>query len=543
MKTMKKLAGFALALVLLVSLCVPALAADEPTYSITVENDKSSVTIDGVVFSAYKIFSATYNEATGSIAYSFDDTCLSVSYNGKQGKELLSWLAGAEDADVRSFADYVYDTYINLTPAPDAAGTGEADGERAIIKLTSPGYYLVYGTGAAQDGGSTVTAAVSLTTAAPTDTVKPKFDAPTLSKEIFHDDQHEWDTVGDFAIGDVVNFRITSSVPNTYGYDKYTYVIHDTMAESLTLKTEGDVMAKSDFIVEVTKNGQTAALGAQYYELKIPTDTCSFELSIDIMGAGLAAGDSITVTYQAILNEKAIIHDDGKQANTAWLEFSNNPYNTGTPGDDDTPDEPGDTGKTTPDTVYAWTYHMGVNKVDNSTPAKPLTGAQFVLSTKDDLDISDLGSVTNLVPSKTENLIGLVATDTGYRIAKADETAIYVMDAGSIYIDGLNDAVDYYLYEIKAPAGYNMKEEPVHFKITADYKDEGQSKADGFPKVLVDDAEEASTTLSTDIVNQTGTVLPTTGGVGTTIFYILGGVLVAAAVVLLITRKRMNMEN
>jgi len=137
---------------------------------------------------------------------------------------------------------------------------------------------------------------------------------------------------------------------------------------------------------------------------------------------------------------------------------------------------------------------------------------------------------------------GLVKDGSTYRLAKAnDSNVIYVMETGKVTITGLNDAKDYYLYEIKAPAGYNMKEEPVHFKITADYSADGSETQTGFPIVKVDTADN-STTLSTDVVNQAGVQLPTTGGMGTTIFYILGGLLVAAAVVLLVTRKRMNME-
>ena len=126
-------------------------------------------------------------------------------------------------------------------------------------------------------------------------------------------------------------------------------------------------------------------------------------------------------------------------------------------------------------------------------------------------------------------------------LATRDLDVVYVIDAGSAVIRGLDDATDYYLYETKAPEGFNLLKEPVQFKITAKYNADGSALSDGNPTVTIG-AGEPSTKLSTDVVNKAGAELPSTGGVGTTVFYVVGGLLVAVAVVLLVTKKKMSAD-
>ena len=128
-------------------------------------------------------------------------------------------------------------------------------------------------------------------------------------------------------------------------------------------------------------------------------------------------------------------------------------------------------------------------------------------------------------------------SDGVYRIAVAgDANVVYVIDAGSAVIKGLDDVTDYYLYETKVPAGYNLLKEPVQFEITASYKDAGAN----YESVTVRVDETQASGLSTNIENRSGSTLPSTGGIGTTIFYVVGSVLVIGAAVVLITRKRMG---
>ena len=105
-------------------------------------------------------------------------------------------------------------------------------------------------------------------------------------------------------------------------------------------------------------------------------------------------------------------------------------------------------------------------------------------------------------------------------------------------IKGLDDATDYFLYETKAPEGYNKLDKPVKFNITAQYNEDGSMVEKGYPTVSIDG--NASNTLSTNVINNVGSTLPSTGGIGTTIFYVVGVILMLGAGVLLVTKKRMS---
>lgn len=547
MKFLKKTAGLLLALVLMASLCVPALAANDD-YTITIQNENSAVSIVGATFSAYRIFEATYNPELDKIAYQYDPaTCLPVAYNGKMGKDLLKWLGEADKVDgqvylkrtaeeMRQFADYVYETYV-MTGAATAAASVEAESETAVLTPGCPGYYLVYGTGTADDGHGAVAAAVSVDSNVRGVVVKPKFKAPTLEKVIFHNDKNvtgDWDAVGDFQIGDPVKFRLTATMPNIDGYSDYTYIVYDTMSPGIT----PDFATVDDFAVWIDGYGKDR-LESNYLTLDMgeKDGNATFSLKIDIfkaMNAGRLNSNSVLyIYYQGILNSKAVETLDEPEFNRSSIRYSSNPYMES------------ETQYTAASIVYAWTFDMGINKVDGENPAQKLTGAQFVLSKNPDLDISKLNIGTDGTPTVTGDLLGLVKSGSNYRIAEAGDTEIsYIIDAGTARIAGLDDAVDYYLYETKSPAGYNLREEPVQLSIESRYSATGDILSSGYPQLIVTDGESvtASSSMATDVYNEAGTQLPITGGMGTTLFYIIGGVLVLGAAVLLITRRRMNMD-
>ena len=121
--------------------------------------------------------------------------------------------------------------------------------------------------------------------------------------------------------------------------------------------------------------------------------------------------------------------------------------------------------------------------------------------------------------------------------ANTQETTTKVIEAGSTTIEGLDDNTDYYLYEIKAPIHYNKLKAPVKFKIAAEYNDAGDDLRENYPIVIIGTGDP-STTLKADVINESGSNLPSTGGIGTTIFYVVGGILMVGAAVLLITKRR-----
>ena len=508
MKTMKKLASLLLAL----ALAVPAFAAGE-TYSITIAN-----AAENHVYEAYQIFA-------GDLSTNADDKKVlsniiwgsGVSDAGKTA--LGDAAAKAEgiktEADAKDFAQKIAHYLTN--PTTSAAQT---DGKYVISGLAA-GYYLV------KDKDNSLANKDDFYTAyimRVVDNVEaaPKGDKPTLNKKIKHNDGETWGVVGDNQIGDTVEFRTISTVPDTSNYTSYTYIIRDTMSDGLT----SNVKSAADVTIKVK---DTDVLSTDYYTVSASGNT--FTVTIDIIKAvadgKMAKGDELYTYYTGVLNSNAEVKS-ANNTNEAKLEYSNNPNNSE------------DKATTPPSKVYDWTFEMKINKVDENN--KALTGAKFVLSKKGDLNVADLKCGEDGVPTVTTDLIGLVKIQDGYRIATAtdaDADITYVIEAGAVTIKGLDDATDYYLYETKAPVGYNQLKVPVKFTITAAYNADGSQLASDSPTVSINDGA-ASTNLSANIKNKAGSTLPSTGGIGTTIFYVVGSVLVIGAAVVLITRKRMG---
>ena len=503
---MKRIFTFLLALMMALVLAVPAFAADE-TYTITITN-----TATGHTYEAYQIFSGDLHEGIlSNIVWGSGVSAAGQTALGDAAENAAN-LATSNDA--HAFAKKVAAYLTN--PVESTAGNGVY-----TISNLEAGYYLV------KDQDNTLTNADDFYTAYIMEvvgnvTAAPKGDKPTLKKQIKHNENGEWDVVGDNQIGDTVEFRIITKVPDTTGYTTYDYIIHDTMSAGLTsnVQTADDVTIKVNNTTDLEKTYYTVAVNEQ--------NPNSFTVKVDIIKAvadgKMTHNNELYTYYTGVLNADAKIYDEGKQENVAYLEYSNNP-NVGS-----------EKGKTPEKIVYDWTFKMGVNKVDEH--GKALTGAAFVLSENGKLKVADMNCDDNGVPSVITELIGLVKVSDGvYRVAVAgDANVVYVIDAGSAVIKGLDDATDYYLYETKAPAGYNLLKEPVQFEITASYKDEGANyesvtvKVDGIP----------ASGMSTNIENRSGSTLPSTGGIGTTIFYVVGSVLVIGAAVVLITRKRMG---
>ena len=514
MNKLRKLTCLLLALMMVFAMTATASAADT-TYTITITNEKT-----GHTYEAYQVFAGD----------------LTVKENGDKILSNIVWGSGVTEAgktalgdaaekaaslktetDAKAFAKEVAQYLQN--PTVSTAGTGSYS-----ISGLSAGYYLV------KDKDNTLSNQDDFYTAYIMEVVgnvnaTPKGDKPTLDKQIKHNDDGSWGVVGDNQIGDTVEFRTISTVPDTAGYETYTYWICDTMSAGLT----SNVKVSSDVTIKV--NDQGTPLSEAYYTVNATGNT--FTIDVDILKAVadnvITKNDKLYTYYTGVLNENAKVYDDGKQDNAAHLEYSNNPNDDGK-------------GKSPDKKVYDWTFKMGINKVDKSNTA--LTGAKFVLSKSGTIKVTDLACDDNGVPTVTTGLIGLVKTvDGAYRIALTSDTDIvYAIDAGNPVIKGLDDSVNYYLYETKSPAGYNLLSEPVSFRIAAEYKTDGSALSADKPTVTIGNGEP-STTLSTNVVNQSGAELPSTGGMGTTLFYVLGGVLVLAAVVLLVTKKRMRSEN
>ena len=501
MKYMKKLITLLAVLTLALAMAVPAFAeTTTTTYTITINNGTGT-------YAAYQIFKGDlYNNTLSNIKWGDN-----VTHNGQKvlGNPADRAKALTGEAEAKAFASEVAQYLTD-----PAAGTGTDS-----ITGLAAGYYLIKNT----DVGTGEVFTDYILQVVENVTVQPKSGKPTLDKQIRHNDNGEWGVVGDNQIGDTVEFRTITTVPIVSGYTEYTYVIHDEMSAGLT----SNVHSNDDVTIKVNDE-DAKKLDKIYYTVTVdPKNANKFTVTVDVLKAiedgKMAAGDTLYTYYTGILNKNAAVYDVGKQDNKAYLEYSNNPHDNTTKN------------KTPVKVVYDWTFKMEINKIDGEGNA-PLSDAKFVLSKNGNCSLGTIGD--DGTPSNTKDLISLIENNDGsYTVAPAGYTdpVVKVMTAGKITIKGLDDATEYYLYETKAPAGYNRLTDAVKFKITATYNDTGDNSN---VTAAVNDVEQSS--VSVQVANNKGSTLPSTGGIGTTLFYVIGGVLMAVAAVLLVTKKRMN---
>ena len=497
MKRVKRVLALLAAFALVLAMAVPAFA-DEAKYTITINNSVGT-------YEAYQIFKG---DLAGNVLSNIEwGTGVTEAGKAAFGRVTAAEVAKTLDNETaaKAFATKI-SGYLDTTAAVE--GTDKITG-------LSAGYYLIKNKSVNEGEAYTdfilqVVNNVKIT---------PKGQKPTLEKQIKHNDG-EWGVVGDNQIGDTVEFRTITTVPITTGYTEYDYTIFDEMSTGLT----SDVKDASGITIKINDEEK---LDSSYYTVTVNAN--KFSVKVDILKAiregKIAEGNKLYTYYTGVLNEDANVYDKGNQQNTAYLQYSNNPHDT-------------TKGETPHVTVYDWTFKMNVQKIDGADKEKELKDAKFVLSKNGAVDLGTIDE--NGTPTKTENLIKLVydSENSTYRVATAsDKNITYVMTAGNITIKGLDDAVDYYLYETKAPAGYNRLTEPVKFKINATYDETGDSCTAVSTKV---GDKAAVTGLKVSVENNAGTTLPSTGGMGTTVFYVVGGGLMAVAVVLLVTKKRME---
>ena len=547
MKKAGKLLPFLLVLTIVFSLSVTALAADK-TYTITIDG---SGTVANHTFEAYQIFKGDlYTPETregGNTSKILSNIVWGTGVNTAAANFTTDFpVSAAETAELlttveqaRAFAKKIAPFLSNVHTDCDAK---DPSGNYVISNLPA-GYYLVKDKDNSLTGENDFYTAYLMKVVADV-TATPKGEKPTLEKQIQNNNTGEWSTTGNvaFQLGDTVKFRIITSVPDVSRYPNgYTYIVHDTMTVGFTSKVTTDKTSVSIVI----DNDPTDTLAGDYYTITLNLngttgETSHFDITIDISKAitdgKLQPGDKLYINYAAVLNEKADFYviGDQKNTNTAQLEYSNNPNGAGT-------------GKTPESKVNAWTLPASISKVDGKDNKKILEGAKFVLSRNPNLKVIDMQCDENGVPAVTKDLIPLFApgdqqtSTAAYDIATAEQVTAgthitYVIELGSKVLAGFGEH-DYYLYETKAPNGYNLLAEPVkftfHASATMDAKDDPAW-------ITLNDSTIKLTGMNFDIANNSGTTLPETGGIGTTLFYIIGALLVVGAGVLLVTKKRMG---
>lgn len=568
MKKARKLTAVLLSLVMLLALVIPASAAEN--YSITIHNDKT-----GHIYEAYQIFAGTVSndEATagnvegpmlGDITWGTGvngDALLEAlkeanaqKYNDCTTAADVAEALGTENAtaaDAAAFADIAAQ---HLTATVAGTATAPNDDGNYIIEGLPAGYYLVKDSLQEDDNQTGQVLSDYIVQVLGNVTMEPKdSDIPTLEKKVAERSKYQKDEgygmyyndVADWNIGDSVPFKLIASIPNNIeSYDKYKFVFHDTLSNAFTLEEDS---------IKVFVAATTAANVEQFTPqdddlYQVAVDGQSFTLTIPDINPLDAHGNPanyVIVTYSATLNQNAEIGLNGNE-NTAYLEFSNDPNGDGL-------------GRTAEDTVIVFTYELAGTKVDGETQAA-LQNAQFVLlnGAKSEAAMVVDGKVKGWVKVDTEAAAGDVEMPETYEewleLNQQHNGLILTSAADGIFkIAGLDDGT-YYLREIQAPNGYNLLEEDVQLVITATTAN-GQDWNSGIATdaltgltIAVNDGEPQPGNTETGIVNVTvennqGATLPETGGMGTTLFYIIGGLLVVGAGILLVVRIRMKAHN
>ena len=496
MTTMKKLVSLVLAILMLCA-CVAANAA-----TITIQNGN-----ENSQYNIYKLLDVTVSEDGKNYSYKLNETYADV-LKAVLGDEPIAILQGlvSESEELYDKGQQIYTKIKEAGIPADATVTGND-----VSEDVGQGYVLVVET-ALGDLEDTYSLHMLDTAQGENITVTTKEAVPTLEKKLKETNDttgevSDWQDGADYDVTDEIPFKLTGTLSSKYDhYKTYYYEFEDTMDDGLTF-IPGSVKVYVDNgdgaePVDVTASFVTTNTDDQNF-----TVVCEDLKKIE--NADIDFESKIVVEYSAKLNSDCVLAPEGNE-NKAMLKYNNNPYYDGT-GEDGSDEN---TSETPWDQVVVFTYKLDVTKVDSEM--NELTGASFALYKKVKID----GAVQEV------------------QIAEIDGT-----DTSKFVFERL-DAGDYIIKETATPDGYNPIAD-IAFTITADYDTEANTPAFGTLTVTPDSfsVNEETKIISTSIVNQSGQELPTTGGIGTTIFYVVGGVLVLLAVVLLVTKRRVGEEN
>ena len=477
MKHLKKLASLLLVLVMVLSVTTTAFA--EKGGETTTKPGSITITnaLKGETYNAYQIlYLESYNAGEKIYAY-------------KANSAWEDWLR--TQTTYVSFDSQGYVTWVEGASAADFAKaakgqlsgktadghvTPAADGLATISNLKL-GYYLV---------DSTVGALCELNTTKPSVEITDKNTKPTIEKKVQEDSDGNWGDVNDADIGQTVKFKSTISAKP--GARKY--VVHDKMDSHLNF----------DRVTSITAGSTTLTAGVNYTVVTTGlTDGCTFHIVFtQTYLDSITADTDIVINYTAKLTSDAVAGTG--YVNNTWLDYGDNQH-------------------TERDTTTTYTWKLPIYKyhMDGETK-KALAGAEFILYK---------GTEENREYAQVDN-----GKLTGWTKKKEEAAKLVSGDDGMIAVEGL-DADTYYLEETKAPDGYNKLAGSVKVEISHTVSDDGAHMSNTLK-------QDGTVVAKVEIENKSGTELPSTGGIGTTIFYVLGSILVIGAVVLLIAKKRMS---
>lgn len=501
MKHARKLASLLLALVMVFALATTAFAQD-----VTVTGGTGSITISnaakGETYAIYKLFDATVSADNTSIAYTGTIPEGLKTYFAADANGYISATGAAKDGE--NMSEGLKTALKTWTTTATATSAAESDGSALNFKELAYGYYVVTTTQGEQ--------VISVDSTMPNATIVDKNSSTPK-------DLHKNADVNDVSIGDTVTYTVSFKTSNYYGAgadakEIVSYTIEDTLPEFLSNVTVTSIIVDNDGS-DTTNDDQTNVTD-QFANKKIVIDWYDKVNNKFLYNNGA----TVTITYTAKVADKAVIDGAGNtnKVTVTWTTKDGNQPDPGKLENEET----------------IFTYAIALKKVNNKGNALPGAVFQFPFYVKSTAD--------------TDGAYIYAGTIAGEGLTNQITTP----DSGVIIVKGVKTG-SYEITELTAPAGYNKLTAPVTVEAVKTgsttthktvYLDENGNVVDEAAKVTevkVDIATIAATAVV--VVNKAGTELPSTGGMGTTVFYVLGFVLVMGAVVLLVTKKRMSNAN
>ncbi len=516
MKSIKRIIALLLTAVMTMTMSVTAFAADANNLTVNVLSGQD---LNGQTISLYKLFDVTTSGSgenknyayTVNTATGYKDaikSALGTSFTGTtdvEYAEAVKTLGKDKSAPVQKFAnDFTEYALKNGTKVKATKTSGKITGKNTtsfVFNGLDKGYYLVYVTGGMKIQSSLVTVEGETT-------VSLKTEAPSITKTA------DKDTV---SIGQVVKYTVTGSVPDTTGYSEYVYKIHDTLSDGLdfvknangdALDNANEVNVKVVFTAEGTTDPSTAPTTAT---LDTTKKKMSLDLSAWVRANQTNKGKEFTVTYYAKVNKDAVVTEKNK----AQLEYGN---------------KPGETTTTTPSEAKTPTYPLDIKKFAKNG-GQTLAGAKFKLySNKTDADGANDKAIK---VSAVVNKAGHYVVDPTSTTTEFESVASIDGKGYNLHVNGLAEGT-YYLVETKAPDGFNKLTAPIEVKITKSTDTDANNWT-----ISKDGTNEEDKII--DVANSTGSLLPSTGGMGTIAFTVVAALLVLGVAVSFIRdRKREN---
>ena len=523
-KTIKKLLAALLAVAMVCAMAIPAFAYD--TEEVRAHHSfeafqifQGDVSDDNTKISNVKWGKNITNPTDFLEKLTADPTISGEFNNPTTAQDVLAVISKWHDSDDNSIAFARFVCHYLYSGAVDPGTSIPSSGDVVEIPIDGAGYYLIVDTTYFKPGDSYHaynSFLLKVNKGKFNLPIKPKFVKPTVEKKVYDNDINDissaggWGSSADHAINEPFQFRLIAKLPasddRAYDYyDKYTVCFNDTLSEGITYDGLDSVVIESNGTpYDITKDSSK-------YDIDISNlkSQNSFVVKIhDVKNcvANLNDGATITVTYTAHLNENAAVNGSTDNKNKVQLQYSNNPSNSAY------------WGFTPESAVCVYTYQLNNTKYhDDDTPGNELAGAGFRLYSGKDCT--------------PEQEVKLYKKDNFYYPIKdatdkaQDAVEMFSDEHGQFNVKGL-DAGTYYLKETNPPADYSAcANKEIVISATHDVNH-----------------VSLSGNLSTTIINKKdgGITLPSTGGIGTTLFYVVGGGLMVAAIVLLVTKKRME---